>query len=202
MVSLDRVAVITDKNTFKKEFPDKAGLVIDYSDTEMLTLFFKIRGSVAKGDLILGDSIEAGYEAFNDILSNADYGEIPAIVNGIAMLSKEPDMEMFLNFRKLYNYEYKFFNKLFSLHCYSLKQGIRNRTLGMCSNMLLHCSDEQFLDTINSIDFEFTTLYNVFTATRMPFINSESYGKIMVSGEIHLLNVEETIKRDTLCAIK
>lgn len=193
---MDRMKVLTSKEEFLKVFPDKKSLVVDYSLAEIYCLMLRLRSDISIRKEIIHSKDEEGFEFFKNTFSK--FFEISdntiGIVNGVVSFPREMVIEDFILLKKLLLNDNKFSEMLFGVHTDGMKEFISVNQSSLCGNALLHCSEEEFMAVLNSIDFEFTTVNNLLTATRADLVKSDTYGKIRTDTSVFIVNMTQSYK--------
>lgn len=196
MILLDRIKVLTDADEFLKVFPDKSNLVKPVVNSEMILLFTNIRKDTNFNKLFKMKSIESFKESLvnylgEPVISTSKFG----IIEGRFYTNHEITDTEVESLYKLLKGNTEFQLNLFNLHKPVIKKFIIENDGCCCGNILLHCSEEDFIATLSSIDFPFTTVENLLTALRSDLVfNTDTFGRIRTSNDVFIINIPESVQ--------
>ena len=114
------------------------------------------------------------------------------IINGVIYFPRDVEMKDFITFRNLLFNRNNFAVNLFNLHNEQIKLFMKENSGNLCGNVLLHCTEDEFKNVINSIDFEFTTVSNLLTAMRSDLVFDETFGRIRTNNNVYLINLKQS----------
>lgn len=195
----NRLKVMTDSKEFLKLFPDKKNLVKDYSNSEMLLLYINLRFGK---DIFTKLKIKSNEDFTEKILSwlgnlyITDTDKV-GIIEGKLYTKNHITEKDCSQVYKILEMKTNFQRCLYNLHKPIVRVFMFNNNGNLCGNVLLSCTDSEFMEALNSIDFEFTTVSNMLTAMRSDLIfENRQFGKIRTPNDVFLIDLENS---DTDC---
>lgn len=196
---MDRLKILTNKEEFLKVFPAKESLIQKVSNIELAMLIVNLKKDTDFKRILNRNSLEefknSFYEFFGKpVISNKKFG----VINGVFYTDHDFTDTEFDALYKLYISATDFQRKLYELHPTAVKKFMRDNDGLCCGNMLLNCTDAEFIDTLNSIDFPITTVENLLTSLRFDLVlNSSKYGRIRTSNDVFILDIPNSYKECT-----
>jgi hypothetical protein len=185
---MERDVVINNRNEFIKKYPDNTNCV-ECSIVELLVLFINLRADIVTADF---KNTEKGITTIREWIGEPIKDDAIGIINGRLHYPDEISDNDIYSAILLLNKKTKFQKMLYALHPKCMKSFLVSNNAEMCGNLVYTCTDKQFDELVNSIDFKFTTIRNLLTAIRSDLVDSKDYGKIRTVKDVYLIDLKNT----------